>query len=130
MLLFEIPVAPVPQKQTRFGNGKAYDPSAPDKHQIQWNLRPYAPDKPLKGPIEVDITFYMPIPKNTSSLMRKQMINNVLHHMKRPDVDNLSYLVVNAMKDIIYEDDSQIVDLNLHKRYGEQPKTVVKVIVL
>ena len=127
MLLFEIHATPVPQKQTRFANGRAYDPSKSDKEQIQWQIRPYAPPIPFKGPINIDITFYMPIPKNTSSLMRKQMINNVLHHMKRPDVDNLSYLVVNAMKDIIYEDDSQIVDLNLHKRYAETPRTVIKI---
>ncbi len=134
MIIFEIHTTPVPQKQTRFafrhGRGIGIDPSKQDKETIQWHIRPYAPAEPYQGPVQLDITFYMPIPKGTPKLKTKQMINQTMYPIKRPDIDNLSYLVVNAMKGIIYEDDSQIVDLNLHKRYGETPKTVVKVIQL
>lgn len=134
MLIFEINQPPVPQKQTQFIARKGYcrgiDPSKLDKQQIQWQIRPYAPSQLYEGPVQLDLTFYMPIPKGTSKPKTTQMINGVIFPIKRPDLDNLSYLIVNAMKGIIYEDDSQIVDLNLHKRYGDAPKTVVKVIQL
>lgn len=134
MLIFDILLPPVPQKQTRFvaqnGKFRGIDPSKYDKEQIQWQIRPYAPKEPYQGPVQLDITFFMPIPKGTPKLKTKQMINQTIYPIKRPDIDNLSYIVVNAMKGIIYEDDSQIVDLNLHKRYGETPKTVVKVLEL
>ena len=133
MLILEINLPPVPQKQTRFyvqkGRCFGVDPSKQDKEQIQWQIRPYAPTHPYEGAVQLDITFFMQMPK-APALKTKQMINGTILPIKRPDLDNLSYLVVNAMKGIIYEDDSQIVDLNLHKRYGEVPKTIVKVIEL
>lgn len=132
MLIFEILLPPVPQKQTRFiarkGHFTGIDPSKIDKEKIIWQIKPYIPKELYQGPVQLDLTFYMPIPKGTPKMKTKQMINQLIYPIKRPDIDNLSYIVVNAMKGIIYEDDSQIVDLNLHKRYGETPKTVVKVI--
>ena len=55
------------------------------------------------------------------------MLNHVIHHIKRPDVDNCAYLVTNALKNIFYVDDSQIIDLVLSKRFAEKPKTIVKI---
>lgn len=130
MLIFEIHSKPKPQKQTQFGNRRFYDPSKQSKREIQWQIRPHAPKEPLKGPLSVQITFYMPIPKETTKALRAQMLNGLALPYKRPDIDNMAYLVTNAMNDIIYKDDSQIVDLILHKRYAETPKIVVQVLEL
>jgi Holliday junction resolvase RusA-like endonuclease len=127
MFLFEIHSEPIPQKQTQFSRGHAYDPSHKDRLAIQWQARPYAPKQPFFDPCVMDLTFYMPIPKATSGVRRRQMCNHIIHHVKRPDVDNLAYLVTNALKGIFYVDDSQITDLTLHKRYSDTPKTVVKI---
>lgn len=130
MLIFEIHQKPVVQKQTKFGKHRAYDPSKLDKQTIQWQIRPYAPKEPLLTPLHVDMTFYLPIPKGTSKIKKTQMNNQAIFPTKRPDIDNLAYIVTNAMKQIVYEDDSQIVDLCLHKRYADVPRTVIKVIEL
>jgi Holliday junction resolvase RusA-like endonuclease len=127
MFLFEINSPPIPQKQTQFCRGHAYDPSAKDRRQIEWQAKPYAPAQPFLDPCVMDLTFYLPIPKATSGIRRRQMLNHVIHHIKRPDVDNLAYLVTNALKGLFYKDDSQITDLMLHKRFGENPRTVVKI---
>jgi Holliday junction resolvase RusA-like endonuclease len=129
MFIFEISGAPAPQKQTQWTRtGIAYDPSRKNKEFIQWQIKPHAPEKPLDCPIEMHITFYLPIPKSTSAVKRRQMINGVILPKVRPDVDNLAYLVTNALKKIVYNDDSLITDLHIHKRYGETPKTVIKII--
>ena len=129
MMIFEISGAPSPQKQTQWTRtGIAYDPSKKSKEFIQWQIRPHAPEKPLECPIEMHLTFYLPIPKSTSGVRRRQMVNGVILPKGRPDVDNLAYLVTNALKKIIYHDDSLITDLHIHKRYGETPKTVIKII--
>jgi len=131
MIILEIHHEPVAQKQTRFHarHGRCFgvDPSKNDKEMIQWQIRPYAPEKPLEGPLSVDLMFHMPIPKSESKARRSQMINGKILPIKRPDLDNMGYFITNAMKEIIYEDDSQIVDLNMHKRYHEQPKIIVKI---
>ena len=127
MLLFEIHSIPRPQKQTRWSKQGAYDPSKQYKDTLRWQIMPHAPQEPLQGPVSVHITFYMPIPKETSNFRRQRMLNGLIHHVVRPDIDNLAYIVINAMKELIYDDDKQVVDLILSKRYGEVPKTVIKV---
>ena len=127
MFQFEIYALPVPQKHTRFSRGHCYDPSAKDKAAIQWQARPFAPPQPFSDPAILDLTFYLPIPKSAPAMRKRQMANHVIHHIKRPDVDNLAYLVTNALKGIFYADDSQIVDLVMRKRYGEIPRTVVRI---
>jgi Holliday junction resolvase RusA-like endonuclease len=130
MILFEIHTIPKPQKQTLYGKRRFYDPSKEYKQALQWQMRPYAPKEPLEGPVKVHIHFYMPMPKDVTAPKRRQMINGIIVPCKRPDLDNLAYSVTNAMNELIYADDSQIIDLTLSKRYSENPKIVVKIIEL
>lgn len=128
MLLFELNLPPTPGKRTRFSrSGKAYNPNRKLIEQIKWQLKPFAPSSPLTGRLEVAYTFYLPLPKNVSAIKKRQMLNDVIGHTKRPDVDNLAYLITNTMKGIIYTDDSLITDMHMFKRYAERPKIVIKV---
>lgn len=130
MYIFEISGIPVPQKQTRFvrSTGRPYNPSSKDQSFIQWQVRPYAPKDPLEGAIEMHLSFYVPIPKSSSKRLRAQMLHGVILPTKKPDFDNLAYLVTNALKTIVYKDDSQITDCIIRKRYSDMPRTVIKVI--
>jgi Holliday junction resolvase RusA-like endonuclease len=125
-------MTPVPQKQTQFVNrgGKmvGYNPCSNEIQQVRWQIRPQAPVEPLTGALAMELIFYLPIPKGTSLARRKHMLANIILPTKRPDVDNLAYLVTNALKDLVYADDSQLVDIVMRKRYGEIPKTVIKII--
>lgn len=126
MIEFEIHTKPLPQKQTRWNGKFAYDPSKAYKETLIWQMRPYAPPEPLFGPICIDITFYMPIPTSTTKIRKRDMANHTIVPITRPDIDNLAYIVTNGMKQLFFRDDSQIVDLNLRKRYCEIPKISVK----
>lgn len=130
MFIFEVVGIPVPQKQTQFvrRTGIAYNPSKKDLEQLQWQVRPHAPQVPLDCAIEMHLTFYLPIPKSASSRLRQQMLNGVVLPTKRPDFDNLAYLVTNALKEIVYKDDSLVTDCIIRKRYSDKPRTVIKVI--
>jgi len=50
-------------------------------------------------------------------------------HTKRPDIDNLAKAVKDAMKGVVYHDDSQIVEAHLYKIFGG-PKIIVQLEVL
>ena len=130
MYLFEVVGIPVPQKQTQFirRTGIAYNPSKKDLELLQWQIRPYAPQIPLECAVEMHLTFYLPIPKSASNKLRQQMINGVVLPTKKPDFDNLAYLVTNALKEIVYKDDSLVTDCIIRKRYSDKPRTVIKVI--
>lgn len=130
MYIFEVIGVPVPQKQTRFirHSGIAYNPSSKDIKQLQWQVLPYAPKELLTCAMEMHLTFYLPVPKSTSARLRTQMINGVALPTRKPDFDNLAYLVTNALKGIVYTDDSLVTDCIIRKRYSDKPRTVIKII--
>jgi len=136
MFIFEVGGAPKPQKQTEFAcncpptrkcKKWGYNPSSKEIEMVQWQVKPFAPAIPLKGAIELSMTFYLPIPKNTSAAKRRQMLNQVILPTIAPDEDNCSYLITNALKKLVYEDDKQIFAKHVYKFYGDNPKTVIKV---
>ena len=125
MIVFEVYGNPIPQKQTKFvrKTGIAYNPSKKAQDQFQWQVKPYAPSEPLTCPIVLDLTFFVPIPQSKSKVKKRLMANHTILPIHKPDIDNLAYLITNAMKKIFYEDDAQIIDMYLHKRYSERTKS-------
>jgi Holliday junction resolvase RusA-like endonuclease len=94
---------------------------------MQWQIRPFAPETPLSGPVELTLVFFFKIPKGTSKALRTQMLNRVILPDKKPDEDNLAYLVTNALKEIVYDDDRRICAKHVYKFYGAEEKTVIRV---
>ena len=70
-----------------------------------------------EGPLEIEMTFGLHKPASS-----KRQFPCV-----RPDLDNYSKAVLDAMNEIAYKDDGQVVTLILRKVYvvGEQGTTVV-----
>jgi Holliday junction resolvase RusA-like endonuclease len=130
MLQFRIFGKPIPQKQTCISKGRFYDPSSLNKKDLQKQFveameREGKP--PLKGPVKVTMIFTFAPADYISQKKKDKMCAGKIHHIKKPDIDNLAYLVTNAMKKIVYEDDSQIVNLTLTKCYGEWNNTFIAV---
>lgn len=129
MYRFTLSGSPIPQKQTRFscrgGFARAYDPSKKDLDMIRWQLRPFAPETPLLGPISISYLFFLPIPKSTSAVRKTHMRNRVLLPVTKPDIDNLEYLLTNAMKGIVYKDDNQVCEKHSWKVYDDMPRTEI-----
>ena len=87
----------------------------------------YKPERPIDQPIKIEMEFYFPIPKGTSKKKRETL----KWYDKRPDIDNLGKLCMDALDGIFYLDDKQITDLNLKKYHTEDyPKTIVKIELL
>ena len=128
MFQFTIDLPLKAQQQTRWTKqGHCYDPSSKDKEQMRWHIKPFAPEKPLEGAIDLTIAFFFSIPKSASKMLRQQMLNRVVLPCKKPDVDNLAYLVSNALKGLVYKDDCQVCAEKIYKFYGEKEKTVIVV---
>ncbi len=119
LITFEINTKPVPQARPRFyvrHHGLkhfvgAYDPARCKtfKEVIAWHAQIKAQECGLKnvvtGPISINLIFQMGNGKER-------------YHTKRPDIDNLAKAVKDALRGIIYADDSQIVEAHLYKQYG------------
>lgn len=116
-------------------NGKlyagTYAPSENAKAESEFIAlaEPHAPPRPFDGPLEISLIFYLPIATSSPAWWKHAAAIGRAHHCKKPDVDNLAKLVLDAMtrSGQWWRDDTQIVSLHAHKRYGDTPETAVEV---
>ena len=74
----------------------------------------------IEDAIELQVTFWMQRPK---SLPKK-----VLHHVKKPDLDNLLKAIKDSLSGLAYRDDSQIVSIRALKVYcTDRPRVLIKI---
>lgn len=111
-------IAPVGRREQVSRSGFVYDsPKARVyKKNVKLLLSAKTPPKAL-GPIKVVVRFYLPKPKKP-----KYNLPAV-----RPDLDNYLKAFLDACTGILYEDDSQIIDLHGLKLYSETPSVYVSV---
>ena len=101
---------PVPAPRPRFGQGATYMPARyiAYKEALAWAFKAkMGRRKPMRGPIILVLDFYR---KNRT----------------RVDLDNLEKTVLDAGGGVVWEDDSQIIDLHSRKFLGcDEPRTEI-----
>jgi Holliday junction resolvase RusA-like endonuclease len=122
-LTFDVePVAKGRPRITKFG--RAYTPAKTrnaekviaDKAKMEMQK---LGKEPYTSPVSVAIELVMTQPKKPSHPFPS-----------RADIDNYAKLVCDALNEILWEDDSLIVDLYLTKRWGPAGKITVQVMPL
>ena len=81
----------------------------------------------LEGRISVEIIAYLAIPKSAKKSEIPKMLDNEISPTKKPDVDNITKSVLDAMNNFVFKDDNQVSKVAVEKRYGNIEKIVVKV---
>lgn len=124
---------PVAQGRPRFtkagGFVRAYDPakSRNYKDYIKLVASEHKPDKPLEGALELHVTVCRSIPKSFSRRKAEAAERGEIRPTTKPDVDNYLKGVKDALKGIIWRDDSQIVRVVADKYYSRQPRIEIDV---
>lgn len=81
-----------------------------------------------KEPLAMKIVALFEIPKSFTKKQRADIENGLLYPTKKPDVDNLAKVVCDALNDVAYKDDTQIIDLHILKFYTTQrPRVIVEI---
>jgi len=117
-------------KFARIGNGvRAYDPakSRDYKQSVRASALEVRPDKPLEGALNLTVTAYKTVPKSFSKKKAGQAIAQEIQPTTRPDLDNIIKGIKDALKGVIWRDDSQVVNIYASKWYGEVPRVEVSV---
>ncbi|BBN97479.1 RusA family crossover junction endodeoxyribonuclease [Sporolactobacillus terrae] len=133
MIEFTIYGEPIAQGRPRFARrGKftqAYDP--PDSREYKKYVKLLAsqnkPHTPIEGPVELKLLIYRPLLKSMSKKKKAAAVAGTLRPIKKPDVDNVAKGIMDAMTGIIWQDDKQVVSLQVSKFYSEQPRVEVQV---
>lgn len=122
MIFFRVNGIPRPQPRPRAtirgAHAGVYDPGTANAWRNAVKLAAVAvlPDKPLDGPLSVDLEILLPRPKR---LMRKKdPEGEVWATGKLNDVDNLAKAIMDALTNArVWEDDGQVVSLAVRKKY-------------
>ena len=82
---------------------------------------------PLRTPLKVFLQFTMPIPASVTKKRLKSILDGMEVHTKKPDLDNLIKATLDGMSGIVFDNDSQIVNISATKKYGTHPQTDILV---
>ena len=77
------------------------------------------PRDPITGPLELEFLFARSIPKSANKPQPKRNIWCDDHILMKPDVTNYQKSAEDALKGIIFNDDSQVVKVTSKKIYTE-----------
>ena len=109
--------------KTPAGFVRVYDPetSRDWKRTVQSQVLSAWPrgTPPFDCAVTLDLVFHLPRPKS--------LPKRVVHHTKRPDLDNLAKAVKDAMRAIVYRDDSLVVELRVRKQFGDRPGVEIRI---
>lgn len=116
-----------PRVVHRGGFSRAYTPpeTVAYENKVKNSYIDSAKNTQMDKPIEAIIIGVFPVPKSTSNKKRKYLIDNKVHHVSKPDCDNIAKSILDALNGVAYKDDSQICKLSVEKYYGEDPKVIV-----
>lgn len=99
--------------------GRVYTPAetASAEAEIRWLLRKENPPK-FEGPVSVIAKFFVARPKSAPKRIK--------FPATRPDLDNYFKTLLDALNGLLFHDDSQVIEANIAKEYGE-PRIELKV---
>ena len=129
---FVIPGPPKGKGRPRFARVgsyvKTYTPedTASYENLVKVMYKTSCRDTKLEGQLRADIVCYFPIPSSTSKKKKELMIEGNILHTKKPDCDNVAKIVLDSLNQIAFDDDSQVCTLVVQKRYGTEPRVVVR----
>ena len=127
---FYIPGTPKPAKRPRVTRHGTYSPHKEDMIRISFLLKEQIikhqyPDMPLKGPVSLAVEFLIPIPKSLSKKKKALLYGEPCTSKRLGDLDNLAKICMDSGNNVLYEDDSQIVEIHAKKVYADIPGTII-----
>lgn len=77
--------------------------------------------------LDMRIKAFYSIPKSKSKKVKALMLDGTIRPTKKPDMDNVVKIIADALNQVAYRDDTQIVDCQCRKFYSESPRVEVSI---
>jgi len=120
MVQFEILGKPIAKGRPRVTRNHTYTPQRTVDYEnlVRYSyLEKYLGADVLTGPLAMELIFIFIKPKSSKN-----------HYpVARPDTDNLIKSVTDGLNKLAYKDDSQIIQINARKEYGNTDRTIVRI---
>lgn len=125
---FEIFGKPMGKGRPRLSRYGTYTPEKTVNYENYVKLcfiNKYKDYTPTEKPLKAKITAFFEVPTSYSKKKKKELIGQP--HTKKPDIDNISKIILDSLNKLAYKDDNQIAKLEVEKLYGEQAKVVLEI---
>lgn len=119
-----IDIRPIPWQRVGHNGNHFYDKQHQEKLAYGLSIaRIHGNDPKFQGPLQLDMIFYMPIPKLTRN--RTQGI----YHYSTPDKDNLIKMLFDSITqtNIVWNDDRQCAIGSWQALYDKKPRVYFKI---
>lgn len=127
---FEVPGEPRGKGRPRFCNGHAYTDSETKAYEQKivayYRKALGAFSWPQGATVAVEVTAVYPIPKRATKAALALMQSGKLLPTRKPDIDNVLKIVLDALNGVAWKDDSCVVELIGRKVYGSEPGIAVE----
>lgn len=111
--------------------GQAYTPTNTKDYEMlikQYFKMKYPRYEPIQSRVSVKIIASFKIPKNNITKKEKELIlEGNLSPTKKPDIDNIVKIVLDAMNKMAFKDDKLITKLEVEKLYADEEKIYVRI---
>lgn len=130
---FEVPSKIIGKGRPRLNTytGIVYTPTKTKDYETlieQYFVMKYPRYKTIEGRAKVSIKAFFEIPKSTTKVQKAGMMENKISPVKKPDIDNIVKIVLDAMNKFAFKDDTQIVKLEVEKIYtSDEEKLVIQI---
>lgn len=119
MIAFTIPGEPCAKQRPRFvrATGRAFTPAKTERYEgiiADHASRAMEGVAPVGGPVRIAIRATYLHPASWSKKKRAE----TEWKTSKPDADNIAKIVKDALNKIVFNDDAQVVDMHVQKKYG------------
>ena len=134
MIVFTIPGTPVGKGRPRFARRGAFVSTYTDSKTASYeNLVKVKAEEAMvgreliAGAVAVTILLFITPPASWSNKKMLQALNHEILPTTKPDIDNVTKAIFDAMNEIVWNDDKQVVDVTIRKRYANTARATVEV---
>lgn len=130
-IAFEVPGEPRGKGRPRFTkDGHAYTDSetrAYEKKIVAYYRKALGNFRwPDNSFVSLEVTAHYPIPKSATKASTLAMEEGRLLPSRKPDIDNVLKIILDALNGVAYKDDSRVVSVSASKIYSHTPKLIIE----
>jgi Holliday junction resolvase RusA-like endonuclease len=120
-----------PRFSTKGGFVRTYTPENTRNYEKLVQTRfveKYGNIEPIDKKIALKIEAYFAVPKGTSKKKTFELLST--YYPKKPDIDNVTKIILDALNGLAFKDDNLVVFLEVAKYYAEEEKVKVSIEVM